>query len=103
MKLERLLSLGLLAVSACASRSVPATYPAGAPASTHAGESRPADVTRALRVDPPYPDESAEGWSGLLAPTTNEPAAPAASDGVRVAPAAPTGHEHHGGHHHGAH
>lgn len=73
--------LALLAVG-CASREVPAQFPHHSAASPQAKPAKVANVTRALKGDPPLPDEDTSGWSGL-------------------APSKTQGHAGHGAHHHG--
>jgi hypothetical protein len=75
-----------LALGGCASRAVPASYPANGPLSPQAPEAAPAQVTVALRGEPPLPGEGSAGWTGLEA---GDPAHTPAVD-----------HSHH--HHHGA-
>lgn len=57
----------------CSSREVPATFPAGSPASLSAPEGRDVSVARALEADPPLPGESTEGWAGLEPSTEAAP------------------------------
>ena len=93
----RLLLLGLLVPSGCASRSLPSSYPANAASSAQAPEAKLASVTMALSGEPPLPGEPAGAWSALAEPGgQGEPAAGDAGD-----PHA--GHDMHGGHHHGPH
>ncbi len=65
-KHARALALLLLAALAgCASRTVPAQFPASAPASPGAGAAPPAQVTAALDGDPPLPGQPVTHWPGL--------------------------------------
>jgi hypothetical protein len=74
-----------LPTGACASRQVPVESISASAASIHAASSRPADVTVALREDPPLPgDESAlQRWPGLRESAATPP------------PAEPKGEEKH--------
>lgn len=55
-----------LSVAACASRSVPSSFPKTSAASAEAQEAPTARVGVALEQDaPPLPGESTEGWRGL--------------------------------------
>ncbi len=72
-------------VSACASRPLAPSFPASSPASPTAEPAAQADVTTALRGDPPLPGESTQGWPGLA----DAPAAEAEGHG-----AAHGGHAH---------
>lgn len=67
MRLGRFVAVLAMASASCATRSAPAFTEAGA-ASKAASQTRAADVTRALRGDPPLPREAAGGWHGLEQP-----------------------------------
>lgn len=54
-----------LSVVACASRSVPMSFPKTSAASPDAEAAPVARVGVALDQDPPLPGESTEGWRGL--------------------------------------
>jgi len=104
----RLLLLGLLVPSGCASRSLPASYPENAASSAQAPEATQANVTVSLSGEPPLPGEPEGAWGTLEgegspsmegegSPAT---AAPSASDAANPH----AGHDVQGGHsHHGAH
>ena len=66
LQYARSLALPLLAALAgCASRTVPAHFPASAAASPEAGPAPPAPVTAALDGDPPLPGQPVTHWPGL--------------------------------------
>ena len=54
-----------LSVVACASRSVPMSFPKTSAASTDAEEAPPARIGVALEQDPPLPGEPTGDWWGL--------------------------------------
>lgn len=54
-----------LALVACASRTLPESAPTGSALAFDGAPAPPADVTRALRSDPPLPGEASAGWPGL--------------------------------------
>jgi len=100
----RLLLLGLLVPGACASRSAPHSYPTNAASSARAPEGKLADVTLALRNEPPQPGDPVGAWRGLAEEAAHEGGSPdhTPTPGPTADPHA--GHEQHGGHqHHGAH
>lgn len=66
----------------CASRTVPARFPAPAAASPASPPAPAALVTRALASEPPLPGEPVSDWPGLRAAETGDAA-----------------HAGHGGHH----
>ena len=72
----RALSMLLAAIlTACATRAVPRTFPAGSAASPATQSAPAAEVTTALREHPPLPGEDEERWTGLAPkdPPRNEP------------------------------
>lgn len=75
------------ALVACASRGVPRSYPADAPASRQGAPGPKAQVTRALAADPPLPGDEDAGWEGL--------------GGTQSRTSGPAEPGHHHGHHHG--
>jgi hypothetical protein len=62
-----------VAIAACSSREVPATWPDESPASPAAQAAPGAVVTRALEAHPPLPGEATSGWVGLAAPAEPAP------------------------------
>jgi hypothetical protein len=54
-----------VALTGCATRSLPQTFTVGSPASAAAPAAPAADVTGALRTDPPLPGDDAKDWAGL--------------------------------------
>jgi hypothetical protein len=97
-----------LVLSACASRSAPAEYPANAASSAQAPEAQLANVTLALSSEPPLPGEPDGAWSGLSEAGSQGGAQPTPVPGT-TPPAGDqadphAGHNsHEGHHHHGAH
>lgn len=72
----------------CATREVPARYPASSAAAPDAQQAVPLAVTTSLKQDPPLPGDAQDGWERL-------------HDDNNAQPAAPAPHSHHGHHHHG--
>jgi hypothetical protein len=79
-----LLAAGL---TGCATRALPAAFPAHAAASTAAQPAPEAKVTTALRGEPPLPGNDTSEWSGLEA---SEAASGSGAQGGEG-----QGHDHH--------
>lgn len=91
--LRTLLVTVCLAVLACSSRDVPASWPDRSAASLDSPPAPVAVVTRALDAHPPLPGEASGGWAGLDEPVGPVPPA---------APGQPSKAAQHAHHDHGA-
>ena len=69
------LGVGVIAMASasCATRSGSAVPEHSGASSATASATQAADVTRALRSDPPLPSEAAAGWNGLTPASATDP------------------------------